>query len=114
MKLNEHWQLWQEILCQSKGDGTTFTQKSVRHAWAAVANEQWLGDKDPIKSAQIYLEKHGANKNIKLLDMPEIEGAQMLTFVVEDFMQEWAQYTDTFLVDSTCEYEFNDYILSTN
>jgi len=46
--------------------------------------------------------------------MPEIEGAQMLAFVVEDFVQEWAQYTDTFLVDSMCEYGFNDYILSTN
>ena len=95
-------------------DGITFTQKSVRHAWGAVANEQWLGDKDPIKSACIYLKKHRANENIKLLDMPEMAGAQTLAFVVEDFMWEWAQYTDTFLVDSTCEYGFNDYILSTN
>jgi len=56
-----------------------------------------------VKSARIYLEKHGAEENIRLLEMPEIEGAQTLAFVVEDFVQEWAQYTDTFLVDSTCE-----------
>jgi len=70
--------------------------------------------KDPVKSARIYLEKHGAEENIRLLEMPEIEGAQTLAFVVEDFVQEWAQYTDTFLVDSTCEGIFNDYILNTN
>jgi len=73
-----------------------------------------LHDKDPIKSARIYLEKHGAEENIKLLEMPEIAGAQMLTFIVEDFVQEWAQYSNTFLVDSTCEDEFNHYILDTN
>jgi hypothetical protein len=62
----------------------------------------------------MYLEKHGAKENIKLLKMPEIEGVQTLTFIVDDFVQEWAQHTDTFLVDSTCEYDFNVYILSTN
>jgi len=71
-----------------QGDGITFTQKSVRHAWAAVANEQWLGDKDPIKSARIYLEKHSAKENIRLLEMPEIEGARTLAFTVDDFVQE--------------------------
>ena len=73
-----------------------------------------MHDQDPIKSAQIYLEKHGAEENIRLLEMPEIEGAQTLAFIVEDFVEEWAQHTDTFLVDSTCEDEFNDYILDTN
>jgi len=48
---------------------------------------------------------------IKLLEMPEIEGAQTLTFIVDDIMQEWVHQTDIFLVDSTCEYNFNDYIL---
>jgi hypothetical protein len=79
-----------------------------------VANERWFHAKDPIKSAQMYLEKHGAEENIKLLEMPEIEGVQTLAFIVDDFVQEWAQHTDTFLVDSTCEYDFNVYILSTN
>jgi hypothetical protein len=46
--------------------------------------------------------------------MPEIEGARTLTFVVDDFVQQWVQYTNTFLVDSMCEYGFNEYILSTN
>jgi len=70
--------------------------------------------KDPIESTQTYLEKHGAKDNIKLLEMPEIKGAKTLAFVVNDFVQEWVQYTDTFLVDSTCEYDFNGYILNTN
>jgi len=73
-----------------------------------------MHDKDPIKSARIYLEKHGAEEKITLLEMPEIEGARTLAFIVNDFVQEWAQYTDTFLVDSTCEDGFNDYILNTN
>jgi hypothetical protein len=55
-----------------------------------------------------------AEERIRLLKMPEIEGAQTLAFIVDDFVQEWAQHTETLLVDSTCEYEFNDYILSTN
>ena len=59
----------------------------------------------------MYLEKHGAEENIKLLEMPEIEGAQTLAFIVDDFVQEWAQHTNTFLVDSTCEYDLNDDIL---
>jgi len=66
-----------------------------------------------VKSTWIYLEKHGAEENIRLLEMPEIEGVQMLAFIVEDFVQEWAQYTDTFLVDSTCEGKFNGYIINT-
>ena len=86
----------------------------MHHAWASVASEQWLHDKDPIKSARIYLEKHGAEENIRVLEIPEIEGTQMLAFIVEDFVEEWAQHTDTFLVDSTREDEFNDYILDTN
>jgi len=54
----------------------------------------------------MYLEKHGAKENIKLLEMPEIQGAQTLAFIVGNFVQEWAQHTETFLVDSTCEYDF--------
>jgi hypothetical protein len=79
-----------------------------------LASEQWFHDKDPIKSARLYLEKHGAEEGIRLLEMPEIEGAQTLAFIVDDFVQEWAQHTETLLVDSTCEYNFKDYILSTN
>jgi len=40
--------------------------------------------------------------------MPEIKGAQTLAFVVDDFVQEWAQHTETLLVDSTCEYNFDN------
>ena len=43
--------------------------------------------------------------------MPEIEGAQTLAFTVDDFVQEWAKFTDTFLVDSTCEYGFKTILL---
>ena len=111
MKLNECWQLWQEILYQSKGDNIVFTQKTVCYTWAGIAREQWFHAQDPIKSAWMYLEKHGAEENIKLLEMPEIEGTQTLAFIVDDFVQEWVQHTDTFLVDSTCEYDLNDYIL---
>jgi len=86
-------------------------QRSVRYAWAAVASEKWLHDKDPIKSVWIYLEKHGPDEHITILEMPEIAGAKVLTFIVDDFIQEWAKFTDTFLVDSTCKYDFNSYIL---
>lgn len=97
-----------------KDDGITFTQKAVRYAWASVASEQWHHDKDPIKSARIYLEKHGAEEHIRLIEIPEITGVRTLAFIVDDFVQEWAQHAETILVDSTCEYEFNDYILITN
>ena len=86
-----------------KGDNIAFTQKTVRYAWARIASEQWHLDDDPIKSAQLYLERHGAEERIKLLEMPEISGAKCLAFVVDDFVQEWVQHTETLLVDSTCE-----------
>ncbi len=88
---------------QSKGEGITFTQKSVQYAWAAVASEKWCQAKDPIESAQIYLEKHGPENHIKVLNISEIPGTRTLAFIVDDFMREWAPYTDTFLVDLTCE-----------
>lgn len=84
-----------------------FTQKTVRYAWASVVSEQWYHDKNPIKSARLYLEKHGAEERIKILKLCEIEGAQTLAFIVDDFVQTWAQHTDTLLVDSTWEYSFN-------
>ena len=55
-------------------------------------------------SARLYLEKHGAEDSIQLLEMPEVHGARTIAFIVEDFVQEWAQHTETLLVDSTCEY----------
>ena len=58
----------------------------------------------------MYLEKHGAEDNVKLLEMPEIKGTRTFAFIVDDFVQEWAQHTNTFLVDSMCEYDLNDYI----
>jgi len=62
-----------------------------------------LHAKDPIKSERVYLERYGAEENVRLLEMPEIEGAHTLTFIVDNFVQEWAEHTETFLVDSTCE-----------
>ena len=103
MKLNGVWQLWQDILCQTKGEGIAFTQKTICYTWACVASEQWHHDNNPIKSTWLYLEKHGAEEGIKLLEMPEIKGAWTLTFIVDDFVQEWAQHTKTLLVDLTCE-----------
>jgi len=47
-----------------------------------------LDDEDPIQSARIYLEKHGIEETITPLEIPEIEGARTLAFIVDDFMQE--------------------------
>ena len=91
---------------QSQGKDIAFTQKTVCYTWTSVAKEQWCHAKDPIQSAQAYLEKDGTNENIKVLEMPEIEGARTIAFYVNDFVQEWAQHTNTFLVDLMCEYEF--------
>jgi hypothetical protein len=107
-------QLWTEILRQSKYDDIVFTQKSVRYAWSRVASARWFHDENPIKSVRIFIERHGAEERIKLLEIPEVEGAQTLAFIVDDFVREWAYNTETFLVDSTCEDNLNGYILSTN
>ena len=76
----------------------------MRYAWASVASKEWYHDPEPIKSACIYLENHGAKERIKLLNLPVIEGAQTLAFIIDDFVEDWAQNTETLLVDSTCEY----------
>ena len=81
-----------------------FTQKAVRYAWANVASEKWYHDKDPIKSTRIYLETHGPEQRVQLLELPEIEGTQTLAFIIDDFVENWAENTETLLVDSTCEY----------
>ena len=43
-----------------------------------------------------------------------VQGAKTLAFIVDNFVQGWAQHTETLLVDSTCEYNLNYYILSTD
>ena len=82
----------------------SFRTETVRYAWANVASGEWWHDNDPITSAKLYLEKHGDKERIKLLKMPEITGTKTLAFVIDDFIQEWAQNAETLLVDSTCEY----------
>ena len=77
-------------------DDITFTQRAVHYAWAGIAKEWWFHAKDPVKSAQMYLEKHRAKDNIKLLEMPEIESTQTLAFIVDDFMHEWVQHQHIF------------------
>ena len=57
---------------------------------------------------------HGAKEGVRLLYIPEIEGAKTLAFIVDDFLWVWVPHTETLLVDSTCEYGFNEIILSTN
>ena len=39
-----------------------------------------------------------------MVNMVQVPHSKAFAFVVKDFMEAWACHTDSFLVDSTCQY----------
>ena len=39
-----------------------------------------------------------------MVDMDAVPHSKAFAFVIKDFMEAWARHTDSFLVDSTCQY----------
>ena len=67
-------------------------------------SQLWKCADDPIESARIWCEQFGAEENIEIMEIGTVPHAKAFAFVVKDFMSKWARHTDSFLVDSTCEY----------
>ena len=64
----------------------------------------WKCADDPIESARKWCETSGAQENIEIVEMAPVPHSKAFAFVVKDFMEAWAHHTDSFLVDSTCQY----------
>jgi hypothetical protein len=96
--------IWQDIL-QRTGGGKdiAFRQKAVRYYWACEGSHAWKCADDPIESAREWCKTIGRKENVEMIEMDAIPHSQAFAFVVNDFMEKWADNTDSFLVDSTCE-----------
>lgn len=102
--------MWQYILSQECGSRPVsdvelpFNEKSVRYHWLKVSQEEWRLDSDPIVSARKFLSEHGAQHQIKMINIQEAPGTRVLAFEVADFMDCWAKNTQELAMDSTCEW----------
>ena len=67
-------------------------------------SQLWRCADDLIDSARQWCQEFGAEHNIELIEMDVVPYSRAFAFVVKDFMGAWACHTDSFLVDSTCEY----------
>ena len=101
--------IWQEILQRTGGgEDIAFHQKAVRYFWVSEGAQAWKCAEDPIESARMWCQAFGAQENVEIVEMDHIPHSKAFAFLVKDFMDAWAKNTDSFLVDSTCEY-FNSY-----
>ena len=98
--------IYRNILQKTRGGkGIAFTQKTVRYLWVREGSRAWQCAVDPIESAHEWCLKFGAQEDIALVEMDPVPGSRAFAFIVKDFMEAWAHHTDSFLVDSTCEYK---------
>ena len=81
-----------------------FRQKAVRYYWECKNTHLWKYDEDPIESARKWCQKVGMREKIEMVEMGPVPHSKAFAFIVKDFMEVWACHTDSFLVDSTCEY----------
>ena len=96
-------QIWQQIQSKTSKSPILFKYKSVAYYWEHLTTGEWLRNKDPIKSAHLWLAEHSNEHGIKILDLEVEPGTQVLAFYVQEFVLEWASHTNIFLTDSTCE-----------
>jgi hypothetical protein len=97
-------EIWRQILQRTQGGrGIPFTQKAVRYYWICQGTNTWKRADDPIESAREWCQNFGAQEGIEMIKMDSVSHSQAFAFVVKDFMEAWADNTDSFLVDSTCE-----------
>ncbi|KZT03873.1 uncharacterized protein LAESUDRAFT_738040 [Laetiporus sulphureus 93-53] len=66
-----------------------FHSKAVYYYWHLVSRQEWKKADDPLESARLFIEKHGEEHNIALLDVKAAPGMQVLAFQVKDFVAEW-------------------------
>ena len=81
-----------------------FTQKAVCYYWISEGTQAWKCADDPVESAREWCQTFGAQENVEMVDMDPVPHSKAFAFVVTDFMDAWAHHTNSFLVDSTCEY----------
>ena len=76
----------------------------MRYFWVCEGVQLWKCAEDPIESAREWCRTFGAQENVEMVEMEPVAHSKAFAFVVKDFMEEWAHHTDSFLVDSTCQY----------
>ena len=66
--------------------------------------QAWKCAEYPIESAHMWCRNFGAQEHVEMMDIAPVPHSKAFAFVVKDFMGAWAHNTDSFLVDSTCQY----------
>ena len=66
----------------------------------------WKCADDLIESAWEWCQRSGTQEDIGIIEMDSVPHSWAFSFVVKDFLEKWADNTDSFLVDSTCEQFF--------
>lgn len=81
----------------------SFRRKSVYYWWQIASQCTWKLDKDPLKSARIFISQNADKYHVKLLDVMPAPGTQVLAFEVTDFLDEWGPHMQELGMDSTCK-----------
>jgi hypothetical protein len=95
-------------LKKSKAKGAIgFNQRSVHYYWMKLVSHEWQHDGDPIESARKYIRANELEENVKLMELEDEPGTQIIAFVITDFMDNFKGWTQSFLTDSTCKWQVN-------
>ena len=81
-----------------------FRSAAVYYYWNIVSRQEWKIRPEAMESARAFIETHGDQCKIALLDLGEVPHASLLAFEVTDFMRAWAKRTEELAMDSTCEF----------
>ncbi|KAI0642438.1 hypothetical protein C8Q79DRAFT_929391 [Trametes meyenii] len=76
--------------------------KSVYYYWLLCSCKGWRLANDPLKSVELWLEKHGEEYHVKCLPIEPVPGTEALAFYVTDFVEGWGVNTQVLAMDSTC------------
>ncbi|CDO74382.1 hypothetical protein BN946_scf184816.g5 [Trametes cinnabarina] len=78
-----------------------FRAKAVYYHWLLACRKDWKLHPNPVVSAQRFLEQHGDQYHLKLINLEGEPGTEAVAFYVEDFVQGWAAHTQELAMDST-------------
>ena len=79
-----------------------FTQRSVNYYWTTLAQHKWKHSNDPIESARAFLYANADDENLEVLEIEEEPNLRVIAFVITDFLEDFASWTQSLLTDSTC------------
>lgn len=69
-----------------------------------LVSYEWQHADDPIESARKYIRANELEENVKLMELVDEPGTQVIAFVITDFVDNFKGWTQSFLTDSTCEW----------